>query len=421
MAAALVAAIVVAVISIVYLSKRASMDNKLKALKTETKEANIEFRSKYNELSEAERRQLRDNLRLLIDELLGRNSHYDFKSYDEIKSLLRGYPRDYLTISAMPNVYSILFGESQGGLEAYNNFIAKSRLGIPGNMVMVQFTTNLDPIFYYIEYNGDTYHIVMDQTADDYNEQFGYVESFGKYLKIEPYLSPDGSIVEYGFLTDDIDLKYNQVVAYYMQGGSASLRKPECWPFYVGVASEETLKNRILEPDRTSKTFETEYSGYADLHPSFNDDNPITDLDGDGILDRIYREYTKNEAGNSMANVYCFLGNGNTITLAKNIWGNRFKTQMADVTGDGIADICFIQYKNNQVYESYGINIFEYKNGNYVSMKLPETKYDNIDIIKDSSGMSVLECTSKTESGQEKYILYYSNEKWQTKDKKPVN
>ena len=54
-------------------------------------------------------------------------------------------------------------------------------------------------------------------------------------------------------------------------------------------------------------------------------------------------------------------------------------------------------------------------------MKLPETKYDNIDIIKDSSGMSVLECTSKTESGQEKYILYYSNEKWQTKDKKPVN
>lgn len=422
-AAALVAAIVLAIISVSYVFKRSTMDNKLKALKIETKEANIEFRNKYSEASDDERRQLKENLKLILDNLFGRNDNYEFKSIAEIKEILSGYPKDYLTIVERTDIYSILFGETQGGLESYNKFLANSRLGVPGHLVMAQFTTNLDPIYYYVEFNGENYHVVVDQTADDYDETFGYVEAYGEFLKVEQYLSPDGSIAEYGFLTNDIDLRYNQVVGYFAQVGAngSAVRKPEYWPFYMGIISEETQKENMLAADRTSEEFENEYSGYADLHPNYASDNPIKDMDNDGILDRIYREYVKNNNGNSMVNIYCFLGNGNTITLGKNIWGNRFKTQMADMTGDGVEDICFIQYKTNQAYDGYAISIFEYKNGNYVSMHMPDTKYDNINIVNDGSGKSVLECISKTDSGQEQYILYYSNDKWQIKDKKTLN
>lgn len=403
-AAAAVAAIVIALIVGTNIYKKAAMDKRLSNLKAETRQTSIEFRDKYTELSEAESRELRENLRILLEGLLGRNVSYNIKSVSEIKDILKTYPADYNSIIETDYIYSTLFGSVQSGLGVFETFVADCRLGVPGYMVMAQFTTNLDPIYYYIEYDGDNYHVVVDQTRDGYIGARGYVERTGKYFKMEQYVAPDGTIGEYGFLTDDADIHYTDIIKYYSDVEyNVNLQKPDLWVFYMGVVTPEELAGRVLTPDRVSKDFEKAYTGFADEHPSFADDNPMCDLDGDGIVDRIYREAAKAN-DNAMVNVYCLLGNGNTITLGRNIWGDRFITQMADVTNDGSDDICFIQYSKEATGDKYGISVFTYKNGNYVSTRLPKSISDKISVVKNASGQYIIDAGS--------YTLTYNGEQW---------
>lgn len=82
------------------------------------------------------------------------------------------------------------------------------------------------------------------------------------------------------------------------------------------------------------------YSGYADIHPVYAAGNAYKDYDKDGILDRIYRKYIIEETGEETVKVYCFLGNGKTIELDHDLWGDTFTTQCFDLNEDQARDIC---------------------------------------------------------------------------------
>lgn len=405
MAAALVAAIVIAIVSISGVVRKNRIDKQIQTLRDNTEVASEEFRSKYSELPEDTKRELRQNLLELIESLFGKKTSYSFKEYGEIKEILKGYPSLYDDVVNRDDIYSILLASACGGVGKLDEFLADCRLGIPGYMVMAQFTSNLDPIYYYIEYDGLGYHIVMDQTRDDYGDDYGYVEAFGQYLKVERYQTPDGTVGEYGFLTNNVETKYADVIGYFANVNyNPSIEVPDYWQFYMGIITPEQLEDRVLSSDRLSKTFESEYTGYADIHPSFKDENPMTDMDGDGIQDRIYRKYTKSSDSTDESNVYCMFGDGNTITIGKNIWGNRFKTIMCDVTNDGVKDICFIQYSNEAANNKSAIEISVYKDGRYVHEDLPETEAESIDIITDSSGLNAIK--------MDNYTLTYSDGQW---------
>ena len=90
------------------------------------------------------------------------------------------------------------------------------------------------------------------------------------------------------------------------------------------------------------------YTGYADVHPVYANGNAYKDYDKDGILDRIYRTYRVESDGEEVVQVYCFLGNGNTIVLDDNLWGDTFSTYCFDFNEDEIRDICFVQQQNAQ-------------------------------------------------------------------------
>ena len=75
---------------------------------------------------------------------------------------------------------------------------------------------------------------------------------------------------------------------------------------------------------------------------------------------------------------------------------------MADVTGDGNDDICFIQYNLTPASE-YEVDVFEYINGNYIAMNTLDDKYESLEIVSDGSGKSVFRVDGYTlsyESGQ---------------------
>lgn len=413
-AAALVAAIVIAIIFISHLLFQNNNLESLKELQEASLESNSNLKNKYSELSEEEKKSRRQNLKDLIDDIFSGSNQNKLRSLEESKELLKALPDAYAEIIERNDIYSVMFGLVQSGLSEFEKFTAEIRLNKPACLIMAQFTTNFDPIYYLVEYDGSSFHVVEDKTRDGYDDDSGYSECTSKYLKFEQYPSDEG-IIEYGYLTNDFNLSYKKIQDYFseVEKTSETLKAPDFWQFYIATISGEELKNRMISGDRLSKEFKAEYTGYTDVHPSFASDNGMDDFDDDGILDRIYREYSQTEGGNSSVNVYLYLGNGNNILLGRNIWGEDFKTGAEDFTGDGHKDIYFIQH-NQSPEQEYGISIFEYRNGNFILMQLPEKKYSSLTLDRNSSGKSVIKCITNIDArgNYEEELLEYLDGDW---------
>lgn len=405
-AAASVAAIVI-VTMFFFINKNATTkkNGDLRKLQEETHLAELAFNDRMEDASYEEREQFYNNLKELFSRLLGSGAKYRFKELSELKSILKAYPNLYDDVISNPSIYSVLFGVPQSGQDNFDEFLINTRLGVPDSMVLAQFTYNLDPIYYYIEYNGERYHVLIDQSRDGYTEEHSYVEAYGQYLKFEQY-DVMGTIIEYAYLTDDVDMTHSNYTMYFMEPTDKVM--PDFWEFYISVLTSEDIDNRMLTPNRESKAFETEYDGFADLHPSFAENNPMTDYDGDGILDRVYRRYDGTSSENSVdAQAYLFLGNGNTVCLSKDLWGQRFETYSADITADGVKDIVFIQYNNEPDDSRHSVEVFQNQGGQYVSIYVSEDVYSEIEVVTEYDGQVVLKNIQDNEAGQTETILYY--------------
>lgn len=403
-AAACVAAIVIVILLSLNAGKgKTSANENLSKLQEETHQAELAFNNSYGDASIEEKEQFFENLKLFVEQLLGSTKRGRFKELSEIKSMLKAYPDLYDDVIGSYNIYSVLFGVPQSGQDNFDEFIINSRMGQPSSMVLAQFTYNLDPIYYYMEYNGERYHIVIDQSRDGYTDEHAYVEAYGQYLKVEQY-DVMGTIIEYAYLTDDEEMTHTEYTVYFMEPVDKEM--PDFWEFYISVLTEDDLEKRMLTPNRESKAFESEYDGFADLHPSYADSNPMIDYDGDSILDRVYREYTK-EQDQEKVNAYLFLGNGNTVKLSDEVWGARFETYGADVTGDGLKDIVFIQYNNEPNDSRHSFEVFENQNGNYISLYKSSEDYSEIELITDYDGRTEFRTLSEGADGSTENVLYY--------------
>ena len=307
---------------------------------------------------------------------------YRLTTMDEAISLLKEYPRDYDEAIARRDIFSTGFGFPLFGADVWDRFVAGCRIGQSGNVVMVQFAADMVPVYYFIEFDGNTYHIVEDRSSDSEDGESGYSEWYAKYLKVEEYEAEAG-FAEYAFLTDDPDLTYRDIDTYYRQEDSREENAPSAFQFYLGVATEDILQTFMVTPEKVDGDFEEDYIGFTDKHPSFATENPRYDYDNDGILDRVYRE--KN-------NAYLMLGNGTTLTLAKDIWGKDMRTESMDISGDGFNDICFVQYTDDDETKEYEPAYFEFKEGEYILSEFPDSRYRYYEAVDEADAGCFFNC-----------------------------
>ena len=336
---------------------------------------------------------------------------YSLKSMDEIIAILEEYPSDYDTAIYNDGVYSVGFGFPLFGMDEWEQFVANCRLGRAGYIVMVQFSANFIGTYYYIEYDGKRYHVVEDRSRDFDGGGTGYAEAYGRYLRVENYPT-DAGFAEYAFLTDDASMTYKKAQEYYISDGADDAKVPSCWDFYIGVYTDEIIGNLIKDPNRTSYTFKSDYTGFLDRHPDYGDDNLRMDYDGDGLLDRIYREHLVFEDGSVKNSAYLMFGNGEYFELCQDMIGNDCQTILADLDFDGEAELSFIDFKDNPGDEHACLYVFKNQNGRFTAVNLPENEAKRIDmIVAESDENNIFKFIADDEEETEYYVRYKDG-KW---------
>ena len=367
--------------------KRFYIGKKLESLQTTAASDSVNFFNKYSHSNVEGIDSVKEKLR---------NRDYELTPMDEIIEILKEYPRNYDEAIARRDIFSTSFGFPLFGTDVWDRFVAGCRIGHSGNVVMVQFAADMTPIYYFLEFDGETYHIVEDRSSDSEDGESGYSEWFAKYLKVEGYEAEAG-FAEYAFLTNEPALTYKDIDIYYRNEESLEENAPAVFMFYLGVVTDDIMLTSMVTPEKVSGDFEQDYTGFLDKHPSYCMDNPRMDYDGDGILDRVYREHLLVTDGTSN-DAYLMLGNGKTITLAKDMWGHNMMTRAIDMSKDGINDICFVQYDENKEYEPV---YFEYSESDYVSCELPESRYKYFEIVGTEEGDAFFKCTDSSSSNKE--------------------
>ena len=367
--------------------KRLYIGQKLESLQSTAATDSVNFFNKYSHSNVEGIDSVKEKLQ---------NRDYELTSMDEIIDILKEYPRNYDEAIARRDIFSTSFGFPLFGTDVWDRFVAGCRIGHSGNVVMVQFAADMTPIYYFLEFDGETYHIVEDRSSDSEDGESGYSEWFAKYLKVEGYEAEAG-YAEYAFLTNEPTLTYKDIDIYYRNEEALEENAPAVFMFYLGVVTDDIMLTSMVTPEKVSGDFEQDYTGFLDKHPSYCVDNPRMDYDGDGILDRVYREHLLINDGTSN-DAYLMLGNGKTITLAKDMWGHKMQTRAIDMSKDGINDICFVQYDENK---EYGPVYYEYLESEYVSCALPEDRYKFFEIISTEDGDAFFKCTDSSSSNKE--------------------
>ncbi|HKM00098.1 MAG TPA: SH3 domain-containing protein [Mobilitalea sp.] len=137
---------------------------------------------------------------------------------------------------------------------------------------------------------------------------------------------------------------------------------------YNNSSKQFELSEETLESDYLKDVLSNEYTGYLDTHPTYGRNNRKLDYDGDGLLDRIYKVYDSNN-GHSF---YMYFGNGEKLLLSNRDWCISFKTEAADLTGDGVNEIIFIQGSPSTGPDNLYVYIYtSNENGKYEQVKMP--------------------------------------------------
>lgn len=115
-----------------------------------------------------------------------------FRTLDQVKDILNAYG-DTPEEMQYQECYVVIHGEPFSGEAYWNNFYENVANGVPTEVILVQFTTEGDPILIYIQYNGEALNCVIDSSRD----QFGsgeYVEQKYQYIKAFDQIEENGDI-----------------------------------------------------------------------------------------------------------------------------------------------------------------------------------------------------------------------------------
>ncbi len=424
--------LVLAVGLFLLIERKQSMRGELETLRIETQAMNHDFSEEYqskdtfSEYSESIRQKKKVNKE-------------EFIPIEEIREKLKELPDNFAEIAQRDDVFAITYGSARTGQQIWEEFLSDIRFGTPSQVILTQFTVDEDPIYYYIEYNGDSFHIVVDNTRDGYDDESGYTEGFWNYLKVEGYAEQDGSITEYAFLCDSNELTYRMVQDYYAGNMSAGMEEPSVWDFYIRSIPRNEFEERRNQINPDDHYAVRTYTGYADIHPVYAIGNAYKDYDRDGILDRIYRKYLIEETGEEVVKVYCFFGSGKTMELTSDLWGDTFTTQCLDFNEDQTRDICFVQHLNTQDGVQSRVTIYAAIGDDYEVLPFSEDVYlgsspddtgcgleqysaSSIEVFQDRDGTNALRCGGTVLKGETPYFirwtLYYKDGKWRIRDVK---
>ncbi len=166
---------------------------------------------------------------------------------------------------------------------------------------------------------------------------------------------------------------------------------------------EEELVN-ICQDDGS----DYEYTGYLDIHPRYAEGNPRADYDGDGLLDRVYRQY---DSDTQEASFYLYFGSGTKLLLTDAGQGIFFKTETAELTGDGEKEILFEQFSTSTKCVNLYLSVYTKKNGIYERMEIPY--YGEPDVNGRVDGMLYLPLIMK-KAGDSRVSVYQPDSGYET-------
>lgn len=139
--------------------------------------------------------------------------------FEKIKALLQTYPGEYTEILKQDNFFIHTFEGPVRGQLRWDEFLRNTEAGQKDSIVLVQFTVEGDPIYYYLSFEGDSYYLVTDNSRDAYKaaDSDDYNETSLPYLKefertIPNPVSGEGSLkTKTAYLVSDPAMTYEDI------------------------------------------------------------------------------------------------------------------------------------------------------------------------------------------------------------------
>lgn len=145
---------------------------------------------------------------------------------DMIDYLQTNYSADFFTNGNTPPSDMLVYGESQiTGITAMEDFFLAAQQSQPADIVIAAATSEKDPIFTMLRYDGNEYHCVIDRTHDRHDADYQKPENIRgisfKYIKRYDYEVPDrGERSSFILLDDeeaakDTEMTYDEFIEEY--------------------------------------------------------------------------------------------------------------------------------------------------------------------------------------------------------------
>ena len=126
------------------------------------------------------------------------------KSFEDIKSLLSGFPSDYDGV-LKSSCCAVSNGTIINGQDLFDDFADSVDTGLADDIVIASFTAEGDPIYTYVYFDGSVFSCAVDSTRDRYgSDSDGYKTYEYKYM-----LTSGTEAVSYIFLSNDPSAVYS--------------------------------------------------------------------------------------------------------------------------------------------------------------------------------------------------------------------
>lgn len=181
----------------------------------------------------------------------------EFRHLEEVKGLLSVYS-DELPELVSEACYVVLHGDSYSGEEYWEYFYECVGSNTPAEVVIVQFTTEGDPILDYIQYNGESFYRVQDISRDEFGgSQEPYQEYHYSYLKAYEPILENGDICRYVYLTDQEDITLEEIFEKY-EISSRIEEPPFSHVLYAVLGNINTSVCEVLDLENEATTYAEE-------------------------------------------------------------------------------------------------------------------------------------------------------------------
>ena len=131
------------------------------------------------------------------------NSELEAWDLKAVKKRMKSYPDEYDEILQLDNVFVLVHGTAEKGLNLWNTFLETVDAGKAAQVDVVRFTVEGDPIIETVHYDGEVFYLCVDNSRDAYRGSGDkYFEAqYSQLVKEENTLDAGGRTIEY-FLTE---------------------------------------------------------------------------------------------------------------------------------------------------------------------------------------------------------------------------